>query len=495
MKGPEQRTIDVDVNQLDTRGRKVTGYACVYNTLSEDLGGFREKIAPGAFASVLPSADVRCLLNHDANKVLGRTRSGTLRLRDEDRGLHFECDLPESPIGEDVREAVRRGDVDGASFRFVVDTESWEDGDIRTINKVKDLSDVTIATYGAYPDASVELRTRTPNRNEGKMECERLTVEDRSAAPPSMEQRVTDALLSVPRGEARALSNATVGDGISPPELSSFVFDKLRASSVALRAGIRVIPTDRETIVWPQLTGDVDPKFYSEAETFTPGDPTFTTVTGTPRKLGALVQFSNEVLDDSEPSIAAIVHTNLLQTLALKLDAAILEGNGTPPAIRGLKNVAGIQSVSMGTDGAQLASLDPFVDAIALLEAENVPGPYAILANPRTWKTVRKLKDDQHRPLLGDSFSTDSPMSVYGVPVFLTNQLSVAETQGSANTGSSAYVFAPAEVALVSRQDAVAELDRSRLFNSDQSEMRAKLRADLIVPHPKAVVRIAGILP
>ncbi|MBA3735174.1 MAG: HK97 family phage prohead protease [Actinobacteria bacterium] len=158
MRGPEQRTIDVDVESLDTRGRTVAGYAAVYGALSEDLGGYREKIAPGAFESVL-GADVRALLNHDANEVLGRTKAGTLRLFDEQRGLRFELDLPDSPLGENVRAAVKRGDVDGASFRFEVGEEDWA-GEVRTIKSVKALHDITVATYPAYAAASVELRTR-----------------------------------------------------------------------------------------------------------------------------------------------------------------------------------------------------------------------------------------------------------------------------------------------------------------------------------------------
>jgi Escherichia/Staphylococcus phage prohead protease len=156
----EHRTVDVDVQDLQARGRTVTGYAAVYNVESRDLGGFRERIAPGAFQTILDSdADVRCLLNHDPNIVLGRTRSGTLRLRDEQRGLRFECDLPESR--EDLREAVSRGDLDGASFRFEVGADQWA-GEVRTISEIHALHDVSLATHPAYPAASVEMRTLRP---------------------------------------------------------------------------------------------------------------------------------------------------------------------------------------------------------------------------------------------------------------------------------------------------------------------------------------------
>jgi hypothetical protein len=165
---PEQRTVDVDVQDLDTRGRTVVGYAAVYGVESHDLGGFTERIAPGAFGDVLQD-DVRALLNHDPNEVLGRTKSGTLRLFDEQRGLRFELDLPNSPLGENVREAVGRGDLDGASFRFVVGADAWA-GDVRTVTKVKELLDVTVATFGAYPAASVELRTRSPQPEEEPVE-------------------------------------------------------------------------------------------------------------------------------------------------------------------------------------------------------------------------------------------------------------------------------------------------------------------------------------
>jgi HK97 family phage prohead protease len=182
----ETRTIDVNVENLDTRGKVIHGYAAVYNTLSEDLGGGRrERIAPGAFAGVV-GGDVRALLNHDPNEVLGRTKSGTLRLFDEPRGLRFELDLPDSPLGENMRSAVKRGDIDGASFQFEVGDESW-DGDVRTVQTIKALHDVTLATYPAYPAASIELRTKETKTMEDETKVEGET--EVSSVEPEAEQR------------------------------------------------------------------------------------------------------------------------------------------------------------------------------------------------------------------------------------------------------------------------------------------------------------------
>lgn len=502
-KAPEQRTVDVDVEALDTRGRTLHGFACVYGAESGDLGGFRERIAPGAFAGVL-DADVRCLLNHDPSSVLARSKSGTLRLSDEQRGLRFEADLPDSPLGENVREAVRRGDIDGASFRFVVGEESWQ-GDTRTVKTVSELQDVTVATYGAYPAASVELRTRPDNNDQrNTMETtdtieERtnggLQVEDRTAVAEerTVAQRIEDGLRSVRKGENRALTTAAA---VSPGELSTVLFDRLRAASVVLSSGIKIITTDADSVVYPTLTGDVVPAWYAEAAAITPGDPTFGTLTAVPRKLAHLVQFSNEVLDDSDPSIASVLNDHLMKVLALKLDAGLLEGSGVAPEIRGLKNIVGIQTVSAGTNGAS-PTLDVFADAIARLEAENVPRErIRIVAAPRNVGSLRKLKASTGGTYLWSSDpSATSPASIFGVPVSTSAQLSTNEVQGTSGAvTNSAYVFDVDSLVYVQRSPIEIELDRSRLFNSDQSEMRGKLRGDLISPTPTGIVRVAGLL-
>ena len=201
------------------------------------------------------------------------------------------------------------------------------------------------------------------------------------------------------------------------------------------------------------------------------------------------------MIDDSEPSVVDFLNGHLALMLGLKLDRSLFLGSGTAPEIRGLQNVAGIQTVSMGTNGASLANLDPIADAIGLLEAANVPGPYVVVMPPRTWAVIRKLKDTTNAPLLTENPTTDAPQRMFGAPVYVTSQLPVNETQGTSSDASSVYVYAPGQVVLVRRKDVEIELDRSRLFDSDQSEMRGKLRVDLIVPNPVSVVRVTGVRP
>lgn len=146
----------------DGEARLVRGYAALYNSASEDLGGFTEVIAPGAFRDAL-GGDTRALINHDANMVLGRTRSGTLRLSEDARGLAVEIDLPETQSARDLRASMARGDVNQMSFGFTVDHDTWDFRDdgttVRTIHHVGELFDVSVVTFPAYPETEAALRS------------------------------------------------------------------------------------------------------------------------------------------------------------------------------------------------------------------------------------------------------------------------------------------------------------------------------------------------
>ena len=133
----------------------------MFNTLSEDLVGFREKIKPGAFNKTIKKADVRALFNHDEHYVLGRTKSGTLKLIEDDHGLRMENIPPDTQWAKDLLVSIERGDINQMSFGFRVISDRWETKDeepIRILEKVE-LVDVSPVTFPAYPDTEVALRS------------------------------------------------------------------------------------------------------------------------------------------------------------------------------------------------------------------------------------------------------------------------------------------------------------------------------------------------
>ena len=156
----EKRYYEIESRLTKKNGQDVVvGHAAVFNSLSEDLGGFREKIMPGAFDDVLKN-DVRAYFNHDPNFLLGRTSAGTLRLSVDEKGLRYELDVPNTTAGRDLKENLRLGNITQSSFAFTIgkDGDSWErneDGaDIRIINKVNRLYDVSPVSLPAYPSAN-----------------------------------------------------------------------------------------------------------------------------------------------------------------------------------------------------------------------------------------------------------------------------------------------------------------------------------------------------
>lgn len=155
----ERRALD---NAVETKGRTLYGYAARFG-VPTDLGGFSEVIQPGAFTRSLASGDatkIRAIYEHDARSLLGRAGSGSLRLSEDDVGLSFELDLPDTQLGRDVATLVKRGDLNGCSFGFIATGESWE-GDTRSLTDV-DLHEITITATPAYDTTSVQVRGNQP---------------------------------------------------------------------------------------------------------------------------------------------------------------------------------------------------------------------------------------------------------------------------------------------------------------------------------------------
>jgi HK97 family phage prohead protease len=159
-----------------TAGNRLEGYAAKFNLESlvicdddicDDEGDpipFVEVIAPGAFARTLKERpDVRALFNHDTSAVLGRTKSGTLTLAEDEVGLAFACNLPDTQVGRDVKVSVGRGDIDGCSFGFVVIDATLElrpaKPAVRTLLDVELIEITPAVTFPAYEDTEVYLRS------------------------------------------------------------------------------------------------------------------------------------------------------------------------------------------------------------------------------------------------------------------------------------------------------------------------------------------------
>ena len=162
MKKTERRTFtvrNIETRQADDGTMRMAGYAAVFNEPSVPLP-FIEKIAPGAFRKTLSETpDVRLLVNHEG-LPMARTKNGTMRLYEDEKGLYFEAELANTQEARDLYTLVSRGDVDQMSFAFRVIRQKWNDD--RTERSLTEVSladgDVSIVTYPAYPATSVEAR-------------------------------------------------------------------------------------------------------------------------------------------------------------------------------------------------------------------------------------------------------------------------------------------------------------------------------------------------
>lgn len=141
----------------------IEGHAAVFNKLSEDLGGFREQVSPGAFKQSIVEDDIFATFNHNPDLVLGRNRAGTLKLKEDNVGLRMTITPPDTQTGRDLFVLIERGDITGASFSFVTLEDGWDKlngGEIRTLKRAK-LLDVSPVTFPAYKQTDVAVAKRS----------------------------------------------------------------------------------------------------------------------------------------------------------------------------------------------------------------------------------------------------------------------------------------------------------------------------------------------
>lgn len=170
IEGAERRFLTAPVkyetrNEGETQTHTIEGYAAMYNQRT-NLGWMDEEIMPGAFDDVL-NDDVRALINHDPSLILARSVNGkgTLKLELDEKGLKYSYSTPNRTYAKDLQDAIESGDVSQSSFSFSIKEENWvrsendTDNDLRQINKIERLFDVSPVTFPAYQDTSVAKRS------------------------------------------------------------------------------------------------------------------------------------------------------------------------------------------------------------------------------------------------------------------------------------------------------------------------------------------------
>jgi len=208
-----------EVRELDeSGGMTFEGYASVFNSRSENLGGFHEVVAPGAFKRSLRSRnDIKLLWNHDTGSVLGSTRAGSVTMVEDEVGLKVRAELPNTTLGRDTAELIRTGLVDSMSFGFSVIKDTWDDtGTNRTLNAVR-IHECSIVSFPAYQGTAGTVSMRGLDRV-----AQRASVDV---------DELADALLKIESGDELSSDEAA---------LLSRVVDELK-------------PEDKE----PEIVGDL----------------------------------------------------------------------------------------------------------------------------------------------------------------------------------------------------------------------------------------------
>ena len=170
-----------------SESRHIEGYAIVFNSLSNDLGGFREIIEPTAIDDeLIKNSDILCLMNHDIKRgVLARSYHGrgSLKLDIDEHGLHYSFEAPKTALGDEVLEGIRRGDISKCSFAFVCGEDVWDKDEktgeyIRHVKKIKNLYDVSLVYHPAYDETEVKADTRGLDELKAQEEANNIVKEN-----------------------------------------------------------------------------------------------------------------------------------------------------------------------------------------------------------------------------------------------------------------------------------------------------------------------------
>lgn len=282
--------------------------------------------------------------------------------------------------------------------------------------------------------------------------------------------------------EHRALSEGTdsAGGFTVPTILASQLIDRLRASSVTVRAGARTIPLESDSQSIARLASDPVPAFRAENAAIAESDPTFESVTLTPRSLAVMTKISRELYEDSlnlETELPRILAT----AMAKEMDRICLLGSGTAPEPRGVANQSGIGTTAL--NGA-LTSYSPLITAETSILTSNAGPVSAIIGHPREFGDLASLTDTTNQALR-------KPSALDGIPMLATTAIPV--NGGSGSDESTLFVGNFNHLLIGIRSGVRVEVLRERYADTHQYGLVAHMRFDVAVQHAAAFHTITGV--
>jgi len=292
------------------------------------------------------------------------------------------------------------------------------------------------------------------------------------------------------RGDIRnALSEGTdsAGGYTVPRFLMGQIIDRMRARTTVIQAGAVTIPLETQTTTIARIASDPTAGWRAEAAALAESDPTFDAVTFTARSLAVLVKVSRELLDDSA-NIDQALSMAFAGSLAAELDRVALVGSGTAPEPCGIFNQTNVNSVSMGTNGAQLTSYGKLLDTLYENALDNAAAPTAMVMHPRTWRTIQGFADTTGQPL-------QPPPALVGLPSLVTTSIPINQTQGTGTLCSTIIAGDFTQLLIGIRQELRIEVLRELYAANHQYAFVAHLRADIAVAHPESFCKLIGIIP
>lgn len=282
-----------------------------------------------------------------------------------------------------------------------------------------------------------------------------------------------------------------------PQATAGTYFDLLRKRTAVLAAGPVMIPVEHAgSIKVPKVTSAVTIAGLPENTAITPADPGLGDITLDPKKFGAMTLVAREAVEDSRPELRQVVANSLIRDTAVELDKQLVTGDGAGNNLRGLRNTTGATAgPSTGANGGAL-TFAFLADTLAAYDGANAdPDSAAWIMHARTWSSVRKLVDTQQRPIVSIDPTEGVRPTLWGKPVYISNSLSITETQGTSTDCSSIILADMSQVVVAVARTIELVMSEHFKFDADQVAVRVTCRYDIGVPQPTAVVITTGVRP